>query len=360
MPRPLHHPIAAATHPPASAGNHRRACLHEINKTVQRASQMTRQLLAFSRRQALCREETELNAFVADHVQMIRRLIPESIALQLEPAPAPLSIQVDRGQLEQVLLNLCLNARDAMPKGGTLSIRIDSIMLDGAAAEQRRLPAGNEYVRLIFSDTGHGMDKTVLTRIFDPFFTTKARDKGTGLGLAVVYGIVRQHEGHIEVASEPGRGAQFTILLPRRHEADAPRDRPPEAVTAPAHAGGAILLAEDNEPIRRIAVTTLERAGYCVQAGADGRSAVDCFKRDPAGFDLLFFDVMMPNLGGFEAAQQCRQLRPDIPVIFASGYAADSVDQGESIPEGAHLLQKPYRAESLLQLVAQLLAARRG
>ncbi len=296
----------------------RRACLQEIHKTVQRASQMTRQLLAFSRRQALCREETELNTFVADHLQMIRRLIPESITLDLAPAPAPLRLQADRGQLEQVFLNLCLNARDAMPKGGTL------------------------------------------TRIFDPFFTTKPRDKGTGLGLAVVYGIVRQHEGHIEVASQPGHGTQFVIHLPLHLAAGAPRDRRPTEATAPAHVGGTILLAEDNEPIRRIAVTTLERAGYCVQAGADGRSAVDCFQRDPAGFDLLFFDVMMPNLGGFEAAQQCRQLRPDIPVIFASGYAADSVDQGESIPEGAHLLQKPYRAESLLQLVAQLLAARRG
>ncbi len=338
----------------------RRACLQEINKTVQRASQMTRQLLAFSRRQALCREETELNAFVADHVQMIRRLIPETITLDLVPAPAPLRLQADRGQLEQVFLNLCLNARDAMPKGGTLTIRLDSLVLAGAAAERRRLPAGKEYIRIVVSDTGHGMDPSVLDRIFDPFFTTKARDKGTGLGLAVVYGIVRQHEGHIEAASAPGRGTQFTIHLPLRNERGAQRDHPTAEAAAPHHAGGTILLAEDNEPIRRIAVTTLERAGYRVQACADGRAAVECFQRDPAGFDLLFFDVMMPNLTGFEAARLCRQLRPEIPVIFASGYAADSVDQDESIPEGAHLLQKPYRAESLLQLVARMLAARRS
>ncbi len=332
----------------------RRSCLEEILRTVQRASEMTRRLLAFGRRQTLHREPTELNAFVADHVKMVRRLIPENIALTFIPAPVPLVLNADRGQLEQVLLNLCVNARDAMPTGGRLALRLESATLDAPAAASLGLQAGAPLARLTVADTGHGMDKATLAKIFDPFFTTKPRDKGSGLGLAVVYGVVRQHEGHIAVASEPGQGATFVIHLPcaaSATECAPPPGRSSEAISRP---GGTILLAEDNEPIRRVARAALEHAGYDVRAVADGQEAVETFQHSPDAFDVLFFDVMMPRLGGFDAARRCRKIRADIPVVLASGYAAESLDEGEALPEGAQQLQKPYQTDTLLRLIARL------
>lgn len=233
-------------------------------------------------------------------------------------------------------------------------------MLAPAAADRLGRPAGESLARLSVADTGHGMDKTTLDRIFDPFFTTKPRDKGTGLGLAVVYGIVRQHEGLIEVASRPGEGTEFVVHLPYLADRDAPVAAAPEPVAAPVRAGGTILVAEDNEAIRRVAIAALEHAGYTVVATEDGEEAVEHFRHAPGSVDLLFFDVMMPRLGGFDAARHCRALRPEIPVIFASGYAADSLDEGESIPDGAQVLQKPYRSDKLLHLVARLLAPKRN
>ncbi|MFT3829720.1 MAG: PAS domain S-box protein [Opitutaceae bacterium] len=336
-----------------------RECLREIAKSVQRASQMTRQLLAFSRRQALARENTDLNTFVADHVRLLRRVLPENIRIELQPAPRPLVVLVDRGQLEQVLLNLCLNARDAMPRGGSLILRL-AAAFDSAKAGKLGHPPEEPLAELRVSDTGHGMDEATRNRIFDPFFTTKSRDKGTGLGLAVVYGIVHQHGGSIEVASRPGEGATFTVHLPLQTEsAPAPAivDPTPRAV---APLGGTILLAEDNAPIRRVAVAALSHAGYTVHPVGDGLEAVEYFERHADSIDLLFFDVMMPRLSGFEAADRCRALRPGVPVIFASGYAADSVEQQENIPAGAHVLAKPYRVENLLALIAKLLAAPRN
>jgi len=351
-------PCAQLAEDPTLTDSERNESLREIAKTVQRASQMTRQLLAFSRRQALAREETELNDFLAAHVKMIRRLIPESISLELQPAPTPITILADHGQLEQVLLNLSVNARDAMPKGGTLTIALESVTLDSSSALRLDRRPGERLARLTVSDTGQGMDQVTIDRIFEPFFTTKARDKGTGLGLAVVYGIVRQHEGHIEVFSQPGHGARFVIHLPYREPSDTPAARPPAKTATPAVTGATILLAEDNEPIRRVAVAALSRAGYTVEPVEDGQAAVERFQRAPASIDLLFFDVMMPHLGGFEAARRCRTIRPNIPIAFASGYAADSPAEGECIPEGTKVLQKPYRTEDLLSLVAHLLSSR--
>ncbi len=337
----------------------RRACLEEIRQTVLRASEMTRRLLAFGRRQALQREPTELNAFVADHVKMVRRLIPESIAFDFAPAPVPLVLSADRGQLEQVLLNVCVNARDAMPGGGRLALRLEAAVLDAPTAEPLGLRAGEPLARLTVADTGHGMDKATLARIFDPFFTTKPRDKGSGLGLAVVYGVVRQHEGHIAVSSEPGHGTTFVIHLPCAAGDPVRATTSDSRGATPDRPGGTILLAEDNEAIRRVASAALQHAGYEIRSVADGQEAVETFRHSPDSFDVLLFDVMMPRLGGFEAARRCRQLRPDIPVVLASGYAADSLDDGETLPEGAHQLQKPYQTDTLLRLLARLRTARR-
>ena len=335
----------------------RSAALAEIEKTVHRAAEMTRQLLAFSRRQALDRVETELNELVAEHVKMVRRLIPDNIRIEFRPAPQPIVVLADRGQLEQVFLNLCVNARDAMPQGGQLTLQLETVILDAEAATQLGLPRGGPVARITVSDTGLGMDQATVARIFEPFFSTKAQGKGTGLGLAVVYGIMRQHEGHIAVSSQPGAGTSFILHLPYLPDRVA-RPAPTEAPVAKAGSGGTILLAEDNEPIRRLAMQTLRHAGYTVVSVENGLEAVDRFTRDHDQIDLLFLDVMMPGLGGFEAARQCRFIKPEIPVIFASGYAADSVNDGENIPSGALMLQKPYRVDRMLRLIQRLLAKR--
>ncbi len=339
----------------------RGTAITEINKTVQRASQLTRQLLAFSRRQSLAREQTELNDFVAEHVQMLQRVLPANIRLVLRSSPGPIALLIDRGQIEQVLLNLCLNARDAMPGGGTLAVEVSSGELPAGHPLARRLAPGQRVARLLVRDTGHGMDQTTLARIFEPFFTTKPRDKGTGLGLAVVYGIVHQHEGHIEVHSRIGEGTTFTVLIPIQAERKT-EDGPelPVGDAAPPPVKATILLAEDDRAIRRLAALNLERAGYKVLATEDGQRALNLFRETPEAVDLLFFDVMMPELGGFEAARRCQQFRPGIPVLFASGYAADSVDEDQSRPPGAIVLQKPYRTAELLQTIARILAARRS
>jgi PAS domain S-box-containing protein len=337
----------------------RSAALAEIEKTVHRAAEMTRQLLAFSRRQALDRVETELNALVAEHVKMVRRLIPENILIDLLPAPQPIVVLADRSQLEQVFLNLCVNARDAMPQGGRLTLQLEAVDLDADTAARIGLPRGGPCARITVSDTGLGMDQATAARIFEPFFSTKAQGKGTGLGLAVVYGIMRQHEGHIAVSSQPGTGTSFVLHLPYQPDHVVPA-APPEEPVEKGGGGGTILLAEDNEPIRRLAAQTLRHAGYTVLCVENGQEAVDRFTRDHAQIDLLFLDVMMPVLGGFEAARQCRLLKPEIPVVFASGYAAGSVNDGESIPAGALMLQKPYRTDRMLRLIQRLLPKRRA
>ena len=328
--------------------------IREILAAAQRAGQMTRQLLAFSRRQVLLREDVELNTFVAEHLNLVRRLFPENIRIEFSPASRPLVVSGDRGQLEQVLLNLCVNARDAMPAGGRLTVRLEPVALDTSAALHLGIQATGPFARLSISDTGHGMDKATLERIFEPFFSTKPRDKGTGLGLAVVYGIVRQHDGRIEARSEPGQGTQFVVHLPHHPERQAAVVAPP-----PAHrrsrAEGTILLAEDEVAVREVAVQMLKRNGYKVISVPNGEAAIAHFGEHRATIDLLFFDVMMPGLGGFAAAAQCRLLKPEIPVLFASGYAAGALAEQPELPAGTRILQKPYRVEDLLQAVQRLL-----
>ena len=343
-------------------GNERRdrdAAIGEIVTAVDRASQLTRQLLAFGRRQALQRESVELSDLVARHLSMIRRLIPENIRVDFRAAAWPVVAEADKGQLEQVLLNLCLNARDAMPDGGLLSITLEQVSLDDATAGQLcQRPAG-PFARITVSDTGHGMEAPILERIFEPFFSTKSRDKSYGLGLAVVYGIVRQHGGHIAARSAPGQGTEFSVLLPCATGkvattagtlAAAALDR-----TGPIEA--TILLAEDNDAVRKVAEKVLGRFGARVIVAVDGQQAVDRFASAPGQFDLLFLDIMMPGLSGFQVAARCRSLRPDIPVLFASGYAAESLEDKTEITANDAILRKPYGAEELRTAIRQLVAS---
>ncbi len=338
------------------------AALGEIVAAVDRASQLTRQLLTFGRRQALQRQSIELNALVSNHLTMIRRLLPENIRIDFQPAPQPVVLDADKGQLEQVLLNLCLNARDAMPAGGRLAIALDTVVLDAATAEQLcQRPAG-PFVRIKVSDTGHGMTADVLDRIFEPFFSTKARDQSYGLGLAVVYGIIRQHGGHIDARSEPDRGTEFVMLLPweaRQPAAgDGPRVEP--AGKAPDGITATILLAEDNEAVRRLAEKVLDQLGARVVSTSDGPQAVEQFAADPARIDLLFLDVMLPGLSGFEVAARCRAIRADVPVLFASGYAAESLAAKAEVTASDLILHKPYSVTDLRDVVRKILAISRN
>jgi PAS domain S-box-containing protein len=346
---------------PEGQRHDRDAALGAIVTAVAQASQLTRQLLTFGRRQVLTWESVEINGLVANHLTMVRRLIPENIHIDYHAAPQPMVTEADRGQMEQVLLNLCLNARDAMPAGGQLSIAIEPVVLDAATAEQLcQRPAG-PFVRITVSDTGHGMTAAVLERIFEPFFSTKPRDRGSGLGLAVVYGIIRQHGGHISARSEPGRGTEFVVLLPcATGEGVSTKEPPANPDQDQGSIAATILLAEDSEAVRRVAEKVLARFGARVIAVADGQQAVDRFTADPGQFDLLFLDIMMPGLSGFEVAARCRSLRPNIPVLFASGYAAESLGAKTEITANDTILRKPYDPEALRVAVRRLLARQRG
>jgi two-component system, cell cycle sensor histidine kinase and response regulator CckA len=346
---------------PDNKTHDREAALGAIITAVTQASQLARQLLTFGRRQALEWESVELNGLVATHLSMIRRLIPENIHIDLHAASQPMVTQADRGQMEQVLLNLCLNARDAMPAGGQLSIAIEPVMLDATTAGQLcQRPAG-PFVRITVSDTGHGMTAAVLERVFEPFFSTKPRDRGSGLGLAVVYGIIRQHGGHISARSEPGQGTEFVVLLPRETGGRAATEKS-TAESNPDDQGSidaTILLAEDSEAVRRVAEKVLTRFGARIIAVADGQQAVDRFATNPGQFHLLFLDIMMPGLSGFEVAARCRALRPEIPVLFASGYAAESLGAKGEMTANDTILRKPYDPDALRAAVRQLVPGKR-
>ena len=346
---------------PGSNGGDRDLAIGEIVAAVDRASQLTRQLLAFGRRQALQREDVELNGLVSAHLSMLRRLIPENIRVDFRAAAVPVVAEADKGQLEQVLLNLCLNARDAMPGGGQLSLAVEPVELDAATAEQLcHRPAG-PFARITVSDTGQGMSAAVLERIFEPFFSTKSRDKSYGLGLAVVYGIIRQHGGHIAARSAPGQGTTFSVYLPCATGKMSAAVATPGVVDpdSQGYIRATILVAEDNEAVLRVAQKVLGRLGARVIIAADGQQAVDTFASDPDGFDLLFIDIMMPGLSGFQVAARCRALRPDVPVLFASGYAAESLQDAAEIAAGDAVLLKPYTAEELRTAVRGLVASRR-
>jgi len=346
---------------PDNTSRDRNVAIGEIVGAVDRAGQLTRQLLAFGRRQALQRENINLNSLVADHLSMLRRLIPENIRIELSTAAAPVIAEADKGQIEQVLLNLCLNARDAMPSGGQISIAVERVDLDAATAEQLcQRPAG-PFARITVSDTGQGMSAAVLERIFEPFFSTKSRDKSYGLGLAVVYGIVRQHGGHIAARSTAGQGTTFSVHLPcATGEADSAVATPGVVdLDSQGFIRATILVAEDNEAVLRVAQKVLGRLGAKIVVASDGQQAVDRFANNPEQFDLLFLDIMMPGLSGFQVAARCRALRPDIPVLFASGYAAESLEDETEITASDAILLKPYTAEELRTAVRELVASRR-
>lgn len=298
--------------------------------------------------------DTDLNQTTQRFLAMIRRVIGEHVEVDFIPGHQLGNVRADQGQLEQVLLNLCVNARDAMPGGGKLTLALENVSINGNYCEVHPWARAGQYVLLRVSDTGCGMDQTTLGRIFDPFFTTKAIGKGTGLGLAMVYGIVQQHEGFVHVYSEPGRGSTFKIYLPvseRRAEEVGPQLAP--ANQGPG--GGTLLLVEDDAAVRDLAHKVLRQAGYRVFLAENGLEAVQRFEEHADQIQLVIMDVVMPKMGGPEASVRMSALRPDIPVIFCSGYSADSLEPGFSVRADAELIQKPYDPAVLLERIARRL-----
>ncbi|MHC4945496.1 MAG: PAS domain S-box protein [Planctomycetota bacterium] len=330
-----------------------RSNLEEIHRAGERAAALTRQLLAFSRRQVLQPEDLDLNLVIAEVMKMLRRLIGEHIELEIVPGHGLDLVNADSSQIEQVLMNLAVNARDAMTEGGTITIKTENIFVDSRSKERKQgIPEGN-YVLMSVRDTGCGIAPTVLERIFEPFFTTKEVGRGTGLGLATVYGIVQQHNGFINVESEQGEGSVFNMYLPTVD---------PNAARAAGETGGAppggnetILLAEDEPTVRSLAVQILEKAGYRVLTAANGVEALKIFESHADEIDLAFLDVVMPKMTGRTVQNRIRSKKPDLPFLFTSGYS-EEVIQGQLDPaDTARLIQKPYNPDKLLRRIREVL-----
>ena len=333
--------------------------LLEIKKAAERATSLTRQLLAFSRRQVLDPRVVELNVVVTDLEKMLRRLIGAHIALVIDcSARSPLPrVRADVGQLEQVIINLAVNARDAMPDGGTLTIRTGEAALSEAdcLAHSDFDVRPGRYVVIAVSDTGIGMDAATQARMFEPFFTTKGVGKGTGLGLATVYGIVKQSGGYIAVTSEPGKGTTFRIYLPAVSAAAPSTSAGAAGPDAAPNGSGTILLVEDEAPVRALVRRVLEQAGYAVLEAADGLEGARVAEQFKGTIDLLLTDVVMPKLGGRGLVERLRARRPRMAVLFVSGYPDGEVERGGLTSGGATYLEKPFSPQLLRETVRQAL-----
>jgi PAS domain S-box-containing protein len=321
-----------------------------------RAASLTQQLLGFSRRHHLDWLPTNLNVVVTEVVALLRRTIDPLIRIETHLPDDLWSVLADPAQLNQVLMNLCLNARDAITGPG--AITIDTACLNAAEVQRTKGLSGRsgEFIRLRVSDTGSGMSDSVKARIYEPFFTTKEVGKGTGLGLAMVFAIVRQHKGWIDCWSEPGKGTRFDIYLPR---GEAAKVISPECVTPlPRRLGkGTILVVDDEELIRRFATNTLQSRGYTVIQAVDGQEAVDIYSRHPGRIDIVLLDLTMPVLSGHEAFRQLLNLNPRVQVVFASGYAAEQLSEMEK-ELMAGFVKKPYRPDELILAIEEALQRR--
>lgn len=340
-------------------GHALRRYAEQIKKVAKRAASLTHQLLAFSRKQVLQLEVLDLNAVVADMNKMLRRLIGEDIDLITIPDPGLGRIKADPGQIEQVIMNLAVNARDAMPRGGQLTIETANVELDEIYAQRHVGVQPGPYVMLAMSDTGCGMDEETRSRVFEPFFTTKAEGQGTGLGLSTVYGIVRQSGGHIWVYSEPGRGATFKIYLPRIEEA-VESSKPSAAKPRLLPQGSeTVLVVEDEQDVRALICETLENDGYRILEACDGDEALLVSGQHPGPLHLMVTDVVMPGMSGRTLADCLIALRPGMKVLYMSGYTDNAIVR-HGVKPGMVFLQKPFTADVLLRKVREILDARQG
>ena len=328
--------------------------IQEIEKAAKRAAGLTRQLLIFSRQQVLEPRALDLNALVGDLEKMLHRLIGEDIELRTKPAALLGAVRADPGQMEQAIVNLVVNARDAMPKGGRLTIETADVELDRSYVAAHVPTRPGPYVLLAISDTGVGMDGATKARLFEPFFTTKDPGRGTGLGLATVYGIVKQSGGYIWAYSELGHGTTFKIYLPRV----AQTPEAPESTTSPptpARGSETLLVVEDQEEVRKLTKRVLEAQGYTVLAAGNGFEALEMVERHPTQIHLMITDVVMPGMNGRELAQRACARRSDLKVLYVSGYTGEAVLQHRLLEPGVAFLQKPFTPDVLARKTREVL-----
>src|SRR6202041_2356534 len=330
--------------------------VESIQQAADRAATLTRQLLAFSRKQLLELKVVDVNKVVGDMERLLRPLIGENIELVTRLSTQTGHTRADVSQLEQVIMNLVVNAKDAMPEGAKLTFQSADVMV-GPAFSQHRFIQPGRYAVISVSDTGHGMDKETQTRIFEPFFTTKEKGKGTGLGLSTVYGIVKQSNGYVFAQTEVGAGTTFNVYLPRVEES-AEEQSPAKA--APHEAGGCetVLLVEDEESVRELVRLTLVSRGYKVIEAENGECGLHAAEMCKDHIDILITDVVMPGIGGRELAKNLLSIRPDISVLYLSGYTEDAVITQGALGPNIAFLQKPFTLQNLARKVREVLRAR--
>lgn len=334
--------------------------IEEIKMSGNRAAELTRQLLAFSRKQVIQPKTVNLNTLLARLKKMLNRLIGENIDILFAPKEDLWQVKMDRVQMEQVVINLVVNARDAMPDGGKLTIETANIEIDEAYLYEHGLEQSTgPYILLAISDTGSGMDKVTQDRIFEPFFTTKALGKGTGLGLSSIYGIVKQNRGFIWVYSELGQGSTFKIYLPRTVREDIEVEVAPTPVNR-VSGTETVLIVEDDNRLRKVVCTVLKQFGYKVVEAQSGKEAIASIhgREDPV--DLIITDVVMPNMNGKETAAQVEALQPGIKVIFMSGYTDNAIVHHGVLTKGLNFLEKPFSPETLLKMVRKVMGGTKG
>jgi len=336
-----------------------RASVSEIAAAASRAAALTRQLLMFSRKQIVQLRLLDLNDVVIGLGPMLRRLLYENIELVTSLGPSPAPVIADVSQLEQVIVNLAVNASDAMPEGGTLTLETAVVTLDATYAHSHAEVVPGRYVRLVVSDTGIGMDADTIGKIFEPFFTTKPVGSGTGLGLATVYGIAKQLGGHIWVYSEPGLGATFKVYLPIAGSEQAAEAAPPApAANTGARSNQTVLLVEDEGAVRLAARRMLERSGYAVVEATNGQEALDLMASHPGPVHAVVTDLMMPGMDGRTFADRLRATKVDVPVVFMSGYTDDAVIRRGIVDSSHTFLQKPFTRDQLTSAVAGAISAK--
>jgi CheY-like chemotaxis protein len=326
----------------------------QIRGAGERAAALTRQLLAFSRQQLLHPKVLKLNDVIMKSVRLLERLIGEDVAMTTSLSSRLWSVKVDEGQMEQVLMNLAVNARDAMPQGGKLVFQTANVDVDECYAQVRSDLKPGPYVVLSVSDTGCGMDENTRARVFEPFFTTKEPGKGTGLGLATVFGIVKQSGGYVAVYSELGKGTVITIYLPKVETGTAPgKEDEPQPV--PAFGMETVLLVEDSDMVRNVVCRSLRSQGYTVLEARDGIEALAIFQEHRGAIHLVLTDVVMPEMSGRQLSEQLLAWQPDLKMLFMSGFTDDSVVRHGVLTDETNFIQKPFSAASLTQKIREIL-----
>ena len=328
--------------------------LKKVLSAANNASKLTRQLLAFSRQEVLQQKALGVNGLINNLMDMLHRLLGEDIGLSIRAADDLPSVMADQGMIQQVLVNLCMNARDAMPNGGALTIETNLLSVDKAFKENHGWAVLPQYVSISVSDSGAGIENDLITRIFEPFFTTKEASKGTGLGLSMAYGIIHQHKGAIEVVSELGVGSKFTVYLPSSGASPEEEENPTMGREV---SGGneTILFAEDQEEVLALMQGLLEQKGYRVFPALNGEEALEVFSQNPRQFDLVILDMVMPRLSGRSVFEKIRAQNPSLPVIFSTGYSSNKLDGDFTHNNDFKLLRKPYSPDELYLAVREAL-----